>query len=220
MKTIHTLIATAAIIGSTLIATGQQPATSPDPQKQGFSEWRKKREFIESLPEEVRNQFRAAKEEAMKDPKVQALREKAEAASNELRDAVREVIASKNPELATKLGELVKSKDKDSGANEKKQRHDGQMESAIQKLPPAERDRLQAAREIAKQAPAVQSAEAAMKAAQTPENRREAAKNFHKAMRDAMLTADPSLADVLDKITPSKAETSSAASKETAPTAP
>jgi urease accessory protein UreF len=91
------------------------------------------------------------------------------------------------------------------------------MESAIQKLPPAERDRLQAAREIAKQAPAVQSAEAAMKSTQTPEERREAAKNFQKAMRDAMLTADPSLADVLDKIKPPKAEPAPAASTEMAP---
>ena len=91
------------------------------------------------------------------------------------------------------------------------------MESAIQKLPPAERDRLQAARDIAKQAPAVQSAEAAMKSAQTPEERREAAKNFHKAMREAMLTADPSLTDVLDKIKPPKADPSPAASTEMTP---
>jgi hypothetical protein len=50
---------------------------------------------------------------------------------------------------------------------------------------------LQAAREIARQAPAVQSAEAAMKSAQSPEERREAARNFQKAMRDAMLTGRP-----------------------------
>jgi hypothetical protein len=153
----------------------------------------------------------------MKDPKIQALREKAEAASKELRDAMRESIASKNPELAAKLGDFVKSKEKESGAKEKKHRPAGQMESAIQKLPPAERDRLQAAREIAKQAPAVQSAEAAMKSAQMPEERREAAKNFQKAMREAMLTADPSLADILDKIKPHKTESAPAASMEAAP---
>lgn len=153
----------------------------------------------------------------MKDPKIQALREEAEAASKKLREAMREVIATKNPELAAKLGDFVKSKEKDAGPKEKKQRPAGAMESAIQKLPPAERDRLQAARDIAKQAPAVQSAEAAMKSAQTPEERREAAKNFHKAMREAMLTADPSLADVLDKIKPPKADPSPAASTEMTP---
>ena len=80
----------------------------------------------------------------------------------------------------------------------------------------AERDRITAAREIAKQAPAVQSAEAAMKAAQTPEARRDAGKNFQKAMRDAMLTADPSLADILDKIKPAKPDATPTSSKEMA----
>jgi hypothetical protein len=122
MKPIKTLIAIATLCGFPLLAKAQQPAASPDPQKQGPVEWRKQREFIESLPEEVRNQFKAAREEAMKDPKIQALREKAEAASKELRDAMRESIASKNPELAAKLGDFVKSKEKESGAKEKKHR--------------------------------------------------------------------------------------------------
>jgi hypothetical protein len=143
----------------------------------------------------------------MKDPKIQALREKAEAAGKELRDAVRDAIATKDPELATQLSEVLKKKEKDPATKEKKYRPDAQGESALQKLPPAERDRLTAAREIAKQAPAVQSAEAAMKAAQTPEARRDAAKTFQKAMRDAMITADPSLADILDKIKPPKPDT-------------
>jgi hypothetical protein len=56
-----------------------------------------------------------------------------------------------------------------------------------------------------------------MKSAQTPEDRRGAAKIFQKAMRDAMLTADPSLADVLDKIKPPRAESSPANSTEMAP---
>jgi hypothetical protein len=203
MKPLHTLLAIAAICGSPLVATAQQPATTPaaaDSPKHGPGEWKRQRELIEALPEDVRNRFKEAREEAMNDPKIQALREKAEAAGKELRDAVREAIAAKDPDLASQLSEVLKTREKDSGAKEKKFRPGAQIETAIQKLPPAERDRLTAAREIAKQAPAVQSAEAAMKAAQTPEARREAAKNFHKAMREAMLTADPSLADILDKI--------------------
>ena len=152
----------------------------------------------------------------MTDPKIQALREKAEAAGKELRDAMRDAIAAKDPELAAQLSDVLKTKEKDPSTKEKKSRPAGQVESAIQKLPPAERDRLTAAREIAKQAPAVQSAEAAMKAAQTPEARRDAAKNFQKAMRDAMLTADPSLADILDKIKPAKPDATPTSSKEIA----
>jgi len=203
MKPLHTLLAIAALCGSPLLATAQQPAATPaaaDSPKHGPGEWKRQRELIEALPEDVRNRFKEAREEAMNDPKIQALREKAEAAGKELRDAVREAIAAKDPDLASQLSEVLKTREKDSGAKEKKFRPGAQIETAIQKLPPAERDRLTAAREIAKQAPAVQSAEAAMKAAQTPEARREAAKNFHKAMREAMLTADPSLADILDKI--------------------
>ena len=207
MKPLHTLLAIAALCGSPLVANAQQPATTPpaaDSPKHGPGEWKRQRELIEALPEDVRNRFKEAREEAMKDPKIQALREKAEAAGKELRDAVREAIAAKDPDLASQLSEVLKTREKDSGAKEKKFRPGAQIETAIQKLPPAERDRLTAAREIAKQAPAVQSAEAAMKAAQTPEARRDAAKNFHKAMREAMLTADPSLADILDKIKPPK----------------
>jgi hypothetical protein len=203
MKQLHTLLAITALCGSSLVATAQQPITKPsaaDSQKQGSGEWRKQREFIEGLPEDVRNRFKEAREEAMRDPKIQALREKAEAAAKELRDAMRDAIATKDPDLAAQLGEALKGKEKESGTKEKKHRPAGQIEEAMQKLPAAERDRLTAAREIAKQAPSVQSAEAAMKAAQTPEARRDAAKNFQKAMRDAMLTADPSLADILDKI--------------------
>jgi DNA-binding ferritin-like protein len=223
MKPLHTLLAIAALCGSPLLATAQQPAATPaatpaaaDSPKHGPGEWKKQREWIEGLPEDVRSRFKEARDEAMKDPKIQALREKAEAAGKELRDAVRDAIAAKDPELATQLSEVLKKKEKDPATKEKKSRPDAQGESALQKLPPVERDRLAAAREIAKQAPAVQSAEAAMKAAQTPEARREAAKNFQKAMRDAMITADPSLADILDKIKPPKPDATPTSSTEMA----
>jgi hypothetical protein len=219
MKQFHTLLAITALCGSSLLATAQQPAATPsaaDSQKQGLGEWRKHREFIEGLPEDVRNRFKEAREEAMKDPKIQALREKAEAAGKELRDAMRDAIATKDPDLAAQLSDVLKTKEKDPSTKEKKSRPAGQVESAIQKLPPAERDRLTAAREIAKQAPAVQSAEAAMKSAQTPEARRDTAKNFQKAMRDAMLTADPSLADILDKMKPAKPDATPTSSAEMA----
>ena len=106
MKPIQTLIAIAALCVFPLLATAQQPAASPDSQKQGAGEWRKQREFIESLPEEVRNQFKAAREEAMKDPKIQALREEAEAASKKLRDAMREAMLTADPSLADVLDKI------------------------------------------------------------------------------------------------------------------
>ena len=66
-------------------------------------------------------------------------------------------------------------------------------------MPKALRSSVQKGREIARQAPAVQSAEAKLKSATTPEERHQAGKEFHEAMRNAILTADPTLADLLDK---------------------
>lgn len=204
MKHIPSLLAIAVLCGSSILATAQQPPSPPpsgkEPDKAKSEDWKQQRDFIEGLPEDVRKRFKEAREEAMQDPKIQALRQKVEAASKELRDAVRQSIAEKDPSLATQIADRMKTHSNDSKNKEKKSRPDGGSESAIQKVPPAERDRLEAARQIAKQAPAVQSAEAAMKSAQTPEARREAGKNFQKAMRDAILTVDPSLADVLDQI--------------------
>ena len=219
MKSITSLLAIALLSGSSLLATAQQPAATPpakaDTDK--HKDWKKYREFMDGLPEDVRKRFKEAKEEAMKNPEIEALREKAESASKELRDAVRNAIAEKNPDLAERLAEHIKTKDAEPGKKDKKHRPLEKLEGGLAKLPPAERSRMEAAREIAKQAPAVQSAEAAMKAAQTPEARREAFANFHKAMREAILTADPSLADVLEKIKPSKPDSAPASSPEQAP---
>lgn len=66
------------------------------------------------------------------------------------------------------------------------------------------KSKLDTARAIAKQAPAVQAAEAKLKAATTPESREIAAKEFRQAMHAAILTADPSLASVLESLEPSK----------------
>jgi hypothetical protein len=41
-----------------------------------------------------------------------------------------------------------------------------------------------------------------MKSATTPEQRQAAAENLRKAMREAMLAADPSLAEIIDKLPP------------------
>jgi hypothetical protein len=204
MKPIPSLLAIAVLCGSSILATAQQPPNPPtngkEPDKAKSADWKQQREFIEGLPEDVRKRFKEAREEAMQDPKIKALHQKVEAASKELRDAIRQSIAEKDPTLATQIADRMKTHSNDSKNKEKKSRPEGGPESGIQKVPPAERDRLEAARQIAKQAPAVQSAEAAMKSAETPEARREAGKNFQKAMRDAILTVDPSLADVLDQM--------------------
>lgn len=218
MKLIAPLLAMAALCGSPLLTIAQQPASTP-PAKEGHDrpmDWKKYRDRMEELPEDVRKRFHDAKVEAMKDPGIQALREKAESAAKELREAMRAAISEKNPELAEQLASHFKSAQAEPKTKDKRRVPKENFEATIEKLPPAERSRLESAREIARQAPAVQSAVAAMQSAPTPETRREAALNFRKAMRDAMLTADPSLADVLDKIKPAKSDSTPSLSKEQA----
>ncbi len=217
MKTIIPLLALAALSGSSFIASAQQPTGTPPAreEKDKPMDWKKYRDQMEKLPEDVRKRFHEAKEEAMKDPEIQALREKTESAAKELREAMRKVISEKNPDLAEQLSAYFKTSQSEPKRKDKKTRPDANFEEPLKNLAPAERTRLEAAREIAKQAPAVQSAEAAMQSASSPEARHEAAENFRKAMRDAMITADPSLADVLDKIKPAKNDSKPASAEKT-----
>ena len=217
MKTIIPLLALAALSGSSFIASAQQPTGTPPAreEKDKPMDWKKYRDQMEKLPEDVRKRFHEAKEEAMKDPEIQALREKTESAAKELREAMRKVISEKNPDLAEQLSAYFKTSQSEPKKKDKKPRPDANFEEPLKNLAPAERTRLEAAREIAKQAPAVQSAEAAMQSASSPEARHEAAENFRKVMRDAMITADPSLADVLDKIKPAKNDSKPASAEKT-----
>ena len=67
----------------------------------------------------------------------------------------------------------------------------GKMRERLAVLTPEERQKLMAAHRRAKEDPAVKAAEA------TRETDR---KSFHKAMKEAMLRADPSLAPILEKL--------------------
>ena len=70
-------------------------------------------------------------------------------------------------------------------------RRGDRMQERLSVLTPEERQKLKAAHHKAKEDPAVQAAEA------TRESDR---KGYHKAMKDAMLRADPSVAPILEKM--------------------
>jgi len=196
------------LLGAVVLATGpsihaQTPAPSPEASKSekpdGPRPGYRFERMAESLPEDIRDRFRKLHEEAMQDPKIQELRAKAEAAGKEFREAMRETMRSRDPELADKVrSHFEKRWKKDGDAKPWKQK----IEEALKTLPPQEKDQFERAREIAKQAPAVQAAEAKLQAAQSPGERREAGRELREAMRAAMLTADPSLGNVLDKLRP------------------
>lgn len=202
MKTCLSLLAVVALFGAVQTSPAQNPPSpgeKPDKLSGGLKE--KRDRHLEALPEEMRARFKEVRDAAMQDPELQALKKKADEAGKEFREAMREAMMQRDPELAEKVRTYFVEHGK-KGGDHAKARMDRQGETAKPPIPPEQRDRLEKAREIARQAPAVQSAEAKLKAATTPEDRREAGKEFHEAMRAAILTADPTLGEVLEKIRP------------------
>jgi hypothetical protein len=201
-------LATLCTLQLTTPAWSQSPAPgqkSP-PQaggKEGYWKGHEKK-ILEAIPEDLRERFKTARTAALEDPKIQELKNEADKASEAFRSAVRESMVKSDPDLTdavNKISEAFKKNRNDmkpeKGGKEAK-RKDG--DSPAEKLPPEEKSKLDAARAIAKQAPSVQAAEAKLKAATTPESREIAAKEFRQAMHDAILTADPSLASVLESL--------------------
>ncbi len=70
-------------------------------------------------------------------------------------------------------------------------KHGGKMRARLAALTPEERHTLMAARRKAKEDPAVKAAEA---------TRDTDKKGYHKAMKEAMLRADPSVGPILEKL--------------------
>jgi hypothetical protein len=206
MKTPIRLLLAVAVCATAVSSHAQSPAPSAPPTPEATAKPERERwggrhdRMTEGLPEDVRTRFRELREEALRDPEIAELRGKAEAAWKDFRDSMRAVMQERDPELA----ETVRAHfDKRWGQYGRRGQEAKKSESAAATptpIPADKRDRIERAREIARQAPAVQSARAAMQAAQSPEARREAGREFQEAMRAAMLTADPSLIDVIDSL--------------------
>lgn len=149
--------------------------------------------MLENLPPEIRARFEAARNKAMQDPAVQELKKKVDTANDELRKAVRDAIMKADPGLAEYIKKHMGDKMKDGKPGEP---------PGFANLSEGDRQKLMAAREKAKNDPAVSAAEELKKNAKTPEERRAAMEQFHKAMKAAILKADPSLAPVIEQMKP------------------
>ena len=188
-----------AACASPLCAQSPQPSGSPPPPPShpGQAGEQMKERFrdkmMENLPPEIRARFEAAREKAMQDPNIQELKKNAEAANEALRKAVREAILKADPGLEEIIKERMKDKMKDGKPGEP---------PGFANLSDGDRQKLMAAREIAKNDPAVLAAEELKKNAKTPEERHAAMEQFHKAMKAALLKADPSLGPILDQLKP------------------
>lgn len=177
----------------------QEPQPSPaEGGKPGQMPRNKPHDRRDQLPPEVRERFDAARKKALEDPGIQALRSNAEKANQEFFGAMRKKMLEIDPGLA----DVVKDKLKDKPGHGWQGGFD--KEKGLDSLTEGERQRLMAARTVANNDPAVQAAEQKKNAAQNPEERMAAMKEYRKAMDEAILKADPTLAPVLEKIKPSK----------------
>ena len=76
------------------------------------------------------------------------------------------------------------------------------MRERFESLTPEQKQQLRSARQAAKDDPSVVAAREKMKAAKTPEERREEGRAMHEAMKAAMIKQNPDLAPLLEQIGP------------------
>jgi ATPase subunit of ABC transporter with duplicated ATPase domains len=129
----------------------------------------------------------AAREKALQDPKLQQLRQTAETAKRDFLKAMRDKMLEIDPGLADIVKKWVSERKSWKG-----RKHEGSS-SVFGNL---------SARQKAKSDPAVQAAEKKKREANTLEEQNAASEDYRKAMREAMLKADASIAALLEKMAP------------------
>lgn len=170
---------------------GQNPPPPGPPPADGPMREKMRDKMRENLPPELRERFDAARDKALQDPAVQELKKKADASAEDFRKAMREAMKKADPGLAEAMKAQMGGKDGKRGEP-----------PGLANLSEGDRQKLMAAREKAKDDPAVVAAEAKKKAAQTPEEQHAAKEAFHQAMKAALLKADPTLGPILDHLKP------------------
>jgi Spy/CpxP family protein refolding chaperone len=176
-----------------------------------------------NLSPQEKQQLKAAHDKAIAadptlDQKMKAAHEAMDAARQAMHDAILKADPSVGPILDKMTpkkwgdGNRPDGKHKDWGTNtpstnapamQSLLNRDGQGKPpGFANLTPEEKAQLKAAHEKAKDDPAVVAAKAAEQSATTPEARKDAREAIHKAMSDAMLKAEPSIAPILEKIHP------------------
>jgi hypothetical protein len=143
------------------------------------------------LPPEEAKRLAAAREKAKDDPTVRSLKEARDALDKQLENAVNAAILAADPGLAPTLEKVKESRERAKG-----------MRDRFESLTPEQREQLKAAREAAKDDPAVVAAREKMKSADSPEARREAGKAMHEAMKAAMLKQNPGFGPLLEQLGP------------------
>lgn len=147
--------------------------------------------FGAKLTPEEHQKLSAAREKAKDDPTVRSLHEAKQKLEEQLANAMRAAMLAADPSLGPILDKIKEARDRAK-----------EMRDKFESLTPEQRQQLKAARQKAKDDPAVQTAREKMRNAQGPEAKRDAARQMLEAMKAAMLKADPSLGPLLEKLGP------------------
>jgi Spy/CpxP family protein refolding chaperone len=171
------------------------PAGSGKPGKPGKKDGKPPRDKgpfagADISPDEAKR-LAAAREKAEQDPTVRSLKEARAAVEQQLENAMSAAILSADPGLAPALERIKQARNRARNMRDK-----------FESLDPSQKAALMKARNEAKDDPTVVAAREKMKAAKTPEQRREAGKAMHEAMKAAMTKANPELAKVLNELGP------------------
>jgi hypothetical protein len=131
----------------------------------------------------------AACEKAKNDPTVRSLQQARESLDQQIQNAMNAAILAADPSLAPSLKKVSESRERAQI-----------MRARFESLTPEQRQQLKNARKVAQQDPVVIEAREKMKAAKTPEARREAGKALHEAMKSAIAKQNPELAPILEEL--------------------
>ena len=139
----------------------------------------KLRRVLASLSTSERSQYEAARKRAVRDPNFEAVRMQYVAAREACRSLNKRALLQYNPSLAPALEKLETDRKRKP------------LLGSINELTPEERKKWTEAREATKTQPPLQQAEA---------NLTELEERHRRALREAMLKADPGVATVLAKV--------------------
>lgn len=144
-----------------------------------------------NLTREEAKRLAEAREKAMEDPTVRSLREARDAVEEQLQAAMASAMLAADPSLAPILEKIKEARGRAKG-----------MRDRFESMPEQDKKALKEARKAAMNDPAVVAARERMKQAKSPEERMEAGRAMHEAVKAAMIKQNPALAPLLERLGP------------------
>lgn len=195
-----TALAAALILSGQPSVTAQttaSPTASPSAQKPDKKDkrdgkpWRERGMPAPDISPDEAKRLAEARQKADQDPTVRSLKEARAAVEQQLENAMSAAILAADPGLAPVLEKVKQARNRAKNVRDK-----------FESLTRSQKTALMKARKEATDDPSVVAAREKMKAAKTPEERREAGKAMHEAMKAAMIKANPELASILNELGP------------------